>query len=472
MKDHLSKLLPFLKKPYACPKESPGKPRRVSIKALPKGLDFPARSISKHAVGITAHLQRNGHETYIVGGCVRDLLLGRKPKDFDIGTVAWPKTVRSLIRYSRIIGRRFRLVHVPRDQEIYEIATFRREKNERDEEKGRDLGENYYGTSEQDAWRRDFTVNAIFYDPIAEELVDFVGGLKDIQKKVIRSIGDPVYRFREDPVRILRAIRFSSFPDFKLEKSLKEAIRQESHVLAQVPKPRVREEMLKMMKYRESTQNFSKAQELGALEVIHPDLNAHWKIYRNTKGDNFATRLFKALDKHHEFPDPVIGFGVQLYLILMGQAEAHKPIFLNYKELKEDEVLLRYCMDVLFLSNLERETIYSMFDMFSRIANPDHPANKNDKKRERLTQLRSFNRGVQFFELVTEAEGWDPALLEEWKKLVKPVAKRAHSGRREFGGGRGRGPGAGHRRGPNDKGSDFKRRPYPRKTESKSSSES
>ncbi len=166
--------------------------------------------ISYGALKVTDGLQAAGYQAYVVGGAVRDLLLDRKPKDFDIATEATPEEVRRVFRRARIIGRRFRLVHVMFGEEVVEVSTFRRMIEAEDaqtDEHGRLLRDNEFGDQEQDAARRDFTANALFYDPSTQKIYDFHGGYADTRNRLLRVIGDPLVRYREDPVRMLRAVR-------------------------------------------------------------------------------------------------------------------------------------------------------------------------------------------------------------------------------------------------------------------------
>ena len=172
-------------------------------------LPFNPRRLDRRAVDIVKRLQWDGHEAYLVGGCVRDHVLGLRPKDYDIATSATPGQVRRLFRRSRIIGRRFKIVHVYAGREIYEVATFRKEPPRGKDEKAVPiLDDNAFGTAKEDGLRRDFTVNGLFLDPVKKEIVDFVGGMEDLEARRLISIGPPDLRFREDPVRVLRLIKF------------------------------------------------------------------------------------------------------------------------------------------------------------------------------------------------------------------------------------------------------------------------
>ncbi len=242
---------------------------------------------------LVARLVEHGHETLIVGGAVRDLLLGITPKDYDIATAATPEEVKRVFgRQSRIIGRRFRLVHVMLGGHLFEVSTFRRqptadERSTRDGDDGVMLwSDNEYGTRDEDAVRRDFTVNAMYYDPLKDEIIDTVGGLADIKAKVVRMIGDPEVRLAEDPVRLLRALKLVALFDFKLEPALAAAIRKLAPSIALSSKSRCFEELLKILAKPCATKTFAVCQEYGVLEHFWPNLAAGWnspagKLMRN-----------------------------------------------------------------------------------------------------------------------------------------------------------------------------------------------
>ena len=208
--------------------------------------------ISRCARRTCEELQRAGHAAFVVGGAVRDLLLGRKPKDFDVATSATPEEVRAIFRRSRIIGRRFQIVHVLCGPETVEVSTFRahfaREPDaQHTDEHGRMLSDNVFGTQAEDALRRDFTVNALFYDPVKEEIWDYVHGLKDLKAKKLVMIGDPATRYREDPVRMLRAARLAAKLGLEIDPKTRAPIREQRHLLENVPQARLFEEILKLL---------------------------------------------------------------------------------------------------------------------------------------------------------------------------------------------------------------------------------
>jgi poly(A) polymerase len=205
-------------------------------------------SISHGARKVCEVLASHGHKAYVVGGAVRDLMLGVQPKDFDVATDAAPEEVHKHMRRSRLIGRRFKLVHAVFHNEVVEVSTFRASApGEVDEETGRVLRDNVYGTIEQDAARRDFTMNALYYDPATETVLDWHKGVADLRKRRVRIIGDPRVRFREDPIRMLRAVRLAAKLDFQIEPKTRAPVREMSKLVESVPPARVFDEMLKML---------------------------------------------------------------------------------------------------------------------------------------------------------------------------------------------------------------------------------
>jgi len=210
------------------------------------------KAISPNAVKVLYRLKDAGFAAYLVGGGVRDLLLGGHPKDFDVATDAHPDEVYKLFRNCRLIGRRFRLAHVHFGREIIEVATFRGHhdqaegENESRVENGMLVRDNVYGTLVEDAWRRDFTINALYYNIADFSVVDYTGGLQDLQTRTLRMIGDPEVRFQEDPVRMLRAIRFAAKLDFRLANELTELLPQQAHLLDVISSARLFDEVLKL----------------------------------------------------------------------------------------------------------------------------------------------------------------------------------------------------------------------------------
>ena len=255
--------------------------------------------ISDPALKVLYRLIAAGHLAFLVGGGVRDLLLGKEPKDFDIATDATPEEVHELFRNSRLIGRRFRLVHVRFGREIIEVATFRgsavdddaptiepsdlpsRRRSKPGEEPisaqsgaGMILRDNVYGTIEEDAARRDFTINAIYYTPADFCLYDFAGGIDDLEARRIRLIGDPQQRYREDPVRMLRALRFAAKLDFRLDEAAAAPIGALSELLLQVPPARLFDEVSKLFMHGHAERSFERLREYDVFRLLFPDADA------------------------------------------------------------------------------------------------------------------------------------------------------------------------------------------------------
>lgn len=217
-------------------------------------------------------LKDAGHEAYMVGGGVRDLLAGIKPKDFDIATSAHPEEIRKLFRSCRLVGRRFLIAHVRMGDEILEVTTFRgpiTDSHERDET-GRILSDNVYGTLEQDAFRRDFTVNALYYDIRDFSIVDFAGGVEDLRQRSLRLIGDPELRYREDPVRMLRAVRIANKLGFDIAPQSAEPIHRLAALLREIPPARLFDEVLKLFLSREAVANFDGLRRYGLFSHLLP----------------------------------------------------------------------------------------------------------------------------------------------------------------------------------------------------------
>jgi len=255
------------------------------------------RNIDADALKVLYRLRQANHAAYLVGGSVRDLLLGRRPKDFDIGTSAHPYQVKKLFRNCWIIGRRFRLAHVKFGPKVIEVATFRRQVAPGEEvvadgvpapdpstPEGEHLihHDNTFGTPEEDAFRRDFTINALFYDIATFSIIDYVGGLDDLRAGIVRSIGDPDVRLREDPVRMIRAIALAARLDFEIEPTLVDAIRTHRREIGKSSQARLLEEYYKILRAGSSEKAFRGLADVGLLEPTSSEL------HRATRGSDEA----------------------------------------------------------------------------------------------------------------------------------------------------------------------------------------
>lgn len=232
--------------------------------------------ISENALKVLYRLQKEGFEAYLVGGCVRDLLLGREPKDFDVATNANPDEIKRIFRNCRIIGRRFRLAHVHFGRDVIEVATFRGAGDQQANDlqvldrEGRLLRDNIYGTIEEDVWRRDFTVNALYYRLKDFAVIDYVKGMADLNAGTISLIGDPDTRFREDPVRMLRAVRFAVKLGFVLDEECQKGIHSVVDQLGSIPSARLYDETLKLFMSGYALQTFEMLSHYGLFKILFP----------------------------------------------------------------------------------------------------------------------------------------------------------------------------------------------------------
>ena len=267
------------------------------------------KEMSEYALKVLYRLKKAKYDGFLVGGGVRDLLLGLQPKDFDVATNATPEQVRQLFGNCRLIGRRFRLAHVHFGREIIEVATFRaahnQSKNQRNDDgvtkDGMIVRDNVYGTLEDDAWRRDFTINALYYNIYDFSIIDYTGGLKDIENKTIRIIGDADERLQEDPVRMLRAVRFAAKLGFKIESDLSASIKNNIHLLDGVPAARLFEEVLKLFLHGHALASYELLKEYDLLKHLFAQTAKHL----DETSDRFVTQALINTDLRIQQKKPI-----------------------------------------------------------------------------------------------------------------------------------------------------------------------
>ena len=253
-----------------------GKPSSKKPKIIPRAAHTVSRNdISNSALKVLYRLHKSGYQAFLVGGCVRDALLGLHPKDFDIATNATPEEVRSLFSNCRLIGRRFRLAHIRFGREIIETATFRAAAIHKDDDvahdtEGRIIRDNVYGTIDEDVWRRDFTCNALYYNIADFSIWDFTDGVEDVERRRLVLIGDPEQRLREDPVRMLRAVRFAAKLDFTIDDSVVKAMHKNVGLLTNVPAARLFDEFLKLFQSGHAEKTFDLLREHGLFAEMFP----------------------------------------------------------------------------------------------------------------------------------------------------------------------------------------------------------
>lgn len=281
-----------------------GQPRLIAV---------AEHGIGRERIGICAlraceALQEAGHQAFVVGGAVRDLILGRSPKDFDVATDATPEEVRGIFRRSRIIGRRFRIVHVLCGRDLVEVTTFRGPAAEADtalqveDEHGRLLRDNVWGDQAQDAARRDFTINALFYDPSKQEVWDYHGGVADLKRRRLRMIGEPGQRYREDPVRMLRAVRFAAACGLEIDAATRKPIRTLGPLLSNVPAARLFDEMLKLLLSGHAVECVKRLRKEGLHHGLLPLLDV---ILEQPMGERFVMLALKNTDARVREGKPV-----------------------------------------------------------------------------------------------------------------------------------------------------------------------
>ena len=370
-----------------------------------------SEAISPSAAKVCAALREAGFSAYVVGGAVRDLLLGITPKDFDIATDARPEQIRPLFRRALIIGRRFRLVHVMLGGETVEVSTFRGADTttaEKDEH-GRVLRDNVFGTQEEDARRRDFTVNALYYDPASEEIVDLHGGLDDLKKRMLRVIGDPETRYREDPVRMLRGVRLAAKLGLTLEAQTREPIRSLAPLMERVPPARLFDEMLKLLLSGHASACLRQLRDVGLHKGLLPLLDV---ILEQPLGERFVTLALAQTDERvlAERPvSPAFLFAALLWhevLAAWKARQARGERALPALESAMDEVLDTQCAKLAITRKLTA-TMREVWTMQPRFEQ------RSGSRAFRLLEAPRFRMAYDFLAL-RAASGEVAADLEEW----------------------------------------------------------
>lgn len=270
----------------------------------PKQHKIDPKLVSNNAIRVTQTLQKAGFKAFIVGGAVRDLLLSIKPKDFDVATNATPEEVKRLFRRAFIIGRRFQIVHVMFGQDLIEVTTFRSgaENTAQKDEHGRILRDNTFGKQHEDAARRDFTINAMYYDPATQTVLDYHGGIADIRAKTLRMIGDPTERYREDPVRMLRVVRFAAKLKFNIDPATSAPIAKMATLIDNVPTARIFDEMLKLLMSGHALACLQQLRQQGLHHGLLPLLDV---VLEQPNGEKFVTLALSNTDERVKQGKPI-----------------------------------------------------------------------------------------------------------------------------------------------------------------------
>jgi len=382
------------------------------------------RRIPENVLKVLYRLHRSGYRAYLCGGSVRDLLLNRPPKDFDVATDAHPMEIRRLFRNSRIIGRRFRLAHIIFQDMIVEVSTFRREPERGTEENAELLitDDNTFGTPLQDARRRDFTINALFYNIADFSVIDYIGGLKDIDEKKVRVIGDPDIRFREDPVRMMRAVEFASRLQFDIEHDTYEAILRHKHEILKASPPRVAEEILELLRRGWSRGAFRMMVEIGLLEPLLPE------IYRAIAGDRapYFWKMLEVLDRTvqagRKIPDAVL-FAVLLLPWVIEELEAEERRRSGRMRIAEVLVFIRDLIQPLCarmaLPAGTRHQIEQALETLWRLLEP--PVDR--RAQFRFIYREPFNDALALLELYAFSSGKYVDVFRQWQSFAQRVKR-------------------------------------------------
>ena len=370
---------------------------------------FDKKLIDKDALKVVKTLIKNNYEAYLVGGCIRDLLLGLQPKDFDIATSATPEQVHKVFKRSRIIGRRFRLVHIMFSARKYiEVATFRAGEV-KTSNKGQVIRDNFYGLLKDDVFRRDFTVNALYYDIVKSQVIDYVNGLEDLKASKINIIGNPSARFEEDPVRMIRAIRFKVKLKAELNPEVSKNISTNGYLLKNIPPARLYEEVIKLFHNEASIEVFKELLKFGLLKFL----------FSQTKESPFIDATLINTSKRIKNGDSVTP--VFLFAVFLWDAQKKCLTSLNKKNKTQIELMIMASEEV-----IRRQVQQIMMPRWlsMRVKDiwlmQDRLENCNDKKVKELLNNPRFRMAYDF--LLLRSESINPELKERtqfWTNLQK-----------------------------------------------------
>ena len=380
-------------------------------------LNFDDNLISKNALAVVKTLKKNGYQAFLVGGCVRDLLISATPKDFDVVTNATPNKIKRIFKNCRLIGRRFRLAHIRYGREIIEVSTFRSasmpsNKNVMMDHTGRIIRDNEFGSVEEDAIRRDFRCNALYYDPAKKKIWDFTDGLDDIQQKKLVVIGLPDNRIQEDPVRMIRALRFSAKLNFSLDKNLKKSIQRNSDLLCNVPSARIFEEFKKLFLHGNAEKVFLLMQEYNIFNKIFFD--TYKEIKQDKIFNNFIIYALQDSDRRVLLGQPVS----PMFLLGIFFWASIKRESLKIKKRKKCSDARSIVLAAITVIDAHKRKIsipkrFSslMIDMLSMQPRLEIATKKNAKY---LISQRAFRAAYDFMLIRTKANEFDKEIASFW----------------------------------------------------------
>lgn len=383
------------------------------------------KDINENALKVLYRLTRHGYEAYLVGGGVRDLMLGRKPKDFDVATNATPEQVRKLFRNCRLVGRRFRLAHIMFGPEIIEVATFRAAHDDVDNKdlsnhsrSGFLLRDNVYGTVEDDAVRRDFTINSLYYDLQDFSVRDYTGGIDDLQNGVIRLIGDPETRYREDPVRMLRAVRFAVKLEMTIDEDTAEPIARLAPLLKEIPPARLFEESLKLLQSGDGFKTYLMLCHYGLFTPLFPIIARDFTPDHDSFMERMIVRVLKNTDhriKSNKRVNPAFLFAAMLWYPLNEHArklaiESGLGFYDSF-QLAMNDILDEQCRAIAVPKRIT-SVIRDIWLLQFRLAR------REGKRAFKLLENPKFRAGFDLLELRAQIEkGELPELAKWWEEF-------------------------------------------------------
>ncbi|MBY6198610.1 polynucleotide adenylyltransferase PcnB [Vibrio hangzhouensis] len=377
------------------------------------------KQISDNALKVLYRLNGAGFDAYLVGGGVRDLLLGEQPKDFDIATNATPEQIKKLFRNCRLIGRRFRLAHIMFGRDIIEVATFRghhqeQEKNVSQQSKeGMLLRDNVYGSIDEDAERRDFSINAMYYNIGDYSIHDYAGGVEDLEDRLIRLIGEPDVRYREDPVRMLRAIRFAAKLDFDIEEDTAAPIEELAPLLRDIPSARLYEESLKLLQSGYGLETYHLLREYNLFQQLFPIIAPYFTDDYSSRCEQVLDLVLDATDERIEEGkrvNPAFMFAAMLWYPMMERAnQLMSQGFAEYDAVMEaSNIILDEQVKSTAIPRRHTATIREIWQLQLRLPR------RSGKRAYRLMELNKFRAGFDFLEMRGEIEGGEVAALAKW----------------------------------------------------------
>ncbi len=385
------------------------------------------KDIDTEALKVLYRLSRAGFTAYLVGGSVRDLLLGRKPKDFDVSTSAHPGEIKRLFRNCFLVGRRFRLAHIRFGKKVIETTTFRRQPKKDDQVDVDAHGalvqhqDNTFGTPAEDAMRRDFTINGLFYDISGFSIIDHVGGLSDLEKGVIRSIGDPNIRFREDPVRMIRAVRFSARLEFKISRDCLRATKKYAAELEHCAPSRLYEEVLKLFSYNSSEAAFRSLWSTGILKHMLPEVDKF--INRSGKKGSPVFKTLAAFDSEKGLLNEPCNSLLVALLFYPLFREATKKASEHDEHIQHAQIAHESLEPIIKRLKMPRRQMYHaihILDSQRRFA-----SNNKRFKKGKFVQQEYFPDALDLFRITQRAEKGDGNTVSQWQDLYRKTVSEA-----------------------------------------------